>query len=208
MWMIGEVFRPLANIFFPPRCIGCGKKGEPLCMRCVAHTRKALDTPGPHIVSFFDFKDPVIRQAIHAIKYYHRRDLVAPLATPLAQAMRNMPNLEKYVLVPVAMPHLRKFLRGYNQAELIAKRIGKELSLPIRTDILVRTRFPLRQAKTKTRAERMENQKGSFRTLVPTSGMRIVLIDDVITTGATVEEARNTLLRSGAVNVLAASLAH
>lgn len=106
------------------------------------------------------------------------------------------------------MPGKRKLLRGYNQAELIAISLGKTLSLPVRSDILLRTKSPRRQVKTANRNERMENQKGSFAVKGDPTGMRIVLVDDVVTTGATLEEARKTLLRKKAANVLALTLAH
>lgn len=115
---------------------------------------------------------------------------------------------DNWVLVPIPMPTLRKLFRGYNQAELIAIALGRELSLPVRLDILKRKRSPLRQVRTATRSERIHNQRGSFRAQENLTGLRIILVDDVTTTGATLDEARRTLLAKRAANVLAVTLAH
>lgn len=210
--MIASLFDSCAKIIFPPRCFGCRKEREIFCPRCLSLSRKALNTPYPYIISLFDFKEKNIRRAIHAIKYYHRKDLISPLAYELAKELEKAdsyrPTADSWVLVPVPMPAMRKLLRGYNQAELIALALGKELSLPVRTDILKRTRSPLRQVRAATRNERTQNQKGSFATVKNPSGMRIILVDDVTTTGATLQEARRTLLADKAEGVLAVTLAH
>lgn len=154
----------------------------------------------------------MMRRAIHAIKYYHRKDLIPPLAHGLAGELEKAANYRleahSWVLVPVPMPAMRKLFRGYNQAELIAIALGKELSLPVRTDILKRHHSPLRQVRTGARSERVHNQRGSFMAGESPRGMHIILVDDVTTTGATLGEARRTLLAEKAVNVLAVTLAH
>lgn len=188
--------------------MSCKKEGKTLCQSCILLCRRALSTPSPFIYAAFDFKEPLIRRSIHAIKYYHRRDLVSPLAQALADEMKNIPDLEKYVLIPIPMSRMRKLVRGHNQAELIARQLGKELSLPVDTTTLKRVRLSRRQVKTKSRKERLEKQKGSFSVAKDVSGIRVMLIDDVTTTGATLKEARKALLSGGATNVLASTLAH
>lgn len=153
----------------------------------------------------------MIRRAVHAIKYYHRRDLVEPLTHALAlelQANTCVLPHGNWILVPVPMPKLRKLLRGYNQAELIACVLGKELSLPVNNSLLARSRYVARQAKIKTRTRRLLNQKGVFSTAGNLSGKHIILVDDVATTGATLAEARKTLLLAGAEEVVAVTLAN
>ena len=149
---------------------------------------------------------------MHAIKYYHRKDLILPLVDALASEFKKtnaqLLMAHDWILVPVPMPTTRKLVRGYNQAELIASALGKRLSLPVRTDILKRARSPMRQVKTKTKSERAQNQKGSFVATKDLSGMCIIVVDDITTTGITLEEARKTLLSKKAANVLAITLAH
>lgn len=208
MWMIANGLRFFTAILFPKRCMGCKKEGEALCHGCILLCRRALSTPFPFIYTVFDFKEPLIRRSIHAIKYYHRRDLVPPLAQALADEMKKIPDFEKYVLIPIPMSRMRKLMRGHNQAELIAQHVGKELSIPVDTTTLKRVRLSGRQVKTQNRKERLEKQKGSFCAAEDLSGIHVILIDDVTTTGATLREARKVLLSSGAANVLAGTLAH
>ncbi len=181
-----------------------------MCARCLTQSRKSLHAPLPYITSIYAFRDPLITRAIHAIKYYHRKDLIAPLTNELSRELVTVygEKLATYVLVPIPMPTMRKYMRGYNQAEEIAKELSKQLLIPVRNDILVRTRNPKRQAQIHTRNERLQNQKNSFAVRDNVSGSNIILIDDVATTGATIEEARRILLAMGAHSVHAATLAH
>lgn len=113
-----------------------------------------------------------------------------------------------WVLVPIPMPSLRKYIRGYNQAEILAKEFGKQLHVPVDTTLLARKNKNKRQVMTKSRSERIHNQRNSFtliRTIVP---KKIILIDDVTTTGATLMEARTLLLQQGADEVKALTIAH
>lgn len=196
------------QILFPPRCFGCGKGTVSLCARCIRLSRKSLSSPYPYITSIFDFKDPLIKRVIHASKYYHRKDLLPPLVLELAQELKHVPDIHLYALVPIPMPRIRKLLRGYNQSELIAQQLSTLLSIPASTSILGRIKTPLRQAVTKTKTERMKNQHGSFGIVDGAYSTHIILIDDVTTTGATLVEARNILLKNGAQSVLAYTLAH
>jgi ComF family protein len=205
-----------------------------LCISCLKNTRKALDTPAIYIISIYSFKDLIIKKSIHAIKYFHRKDLIDPLTQELANELGNITTSEQirtkndrgaksdeeirsqqakdltknWVLVPIPMPRLRKYIRGYNQAELIANSLSKKCSIKVRNDLLIRLKSPKRQVKTKTRSERLLNQHNSFKVIDNVKGMNIILVDDVTTTGATISEARNTLLKAGASNVKAVTIAH
>lgn len=200
----------IARLLFPPRCFGCGKQDEALCHSCLTLSRKSIQTPLPFIISVFDFKDPMIRRAIHAVKYYHRRDLVGPLTRALALELQTSTYMTRkdWILAPIPMPKIRKLLRGYNQAELVADRLGKELSLPVDYSLLIRSRYAARQVKIKTRAGRLLNQKGAFLATVDLSGKHIILVDDVTTTGSTLAEARKVLLSAGAEMVIAVTVAN
>ena len=166
-------------------------------------------------MSIYSFSDPLIKKVIHAIKYFHRKDLIEPLTEELAKELSKIissgsynlvPNT--YLLVPIPMPLLRKYMRGYNQAEIIAIELSKKCSLPLNTKILVRKKSPKRQVTTKTKGERLRNQHNTFEVIGNTQGKHIILVDDVTTTGATLFEARNVLLKAGANTVRAVTLAH
>jgi ComF family protein len=205
MWMIYF----LIDFLFPSQCIGCGKEKVPLCTRCVKLARKSLSAPHSYVISAFDFKDPLVKQAIHASKYYHRRDLVPPLSAVLAEELKKSADADTgTVLIPVPMHPYRKLLRGYNQAELIAEEVGRRLNLPVQTNVLAKIVHNKRQATIKHREDRLKNQKDTFAVISPVSGGTYILIDDVTTTGTTLYELRRILLKEGARSVRAGTLAH
>ena len=146
----------------------------------------------------------------HAIKYFHRKDLIAPLALKIAHKIAKKENMATYTLVPIPMPKFRSYLRGYNHDEALVFAIAHYTKLSARTDILIRN--PLknkkRQVLTKSRSERLNNQHDMFIVHSDLAGMSIILIDDVATTGATLSEARRVLLQHGAGSVEAFTIAH
>jgi ComF family protein len=99
-------------------------------------------------------------------------------------------------------------MRGYNQADFIARELSQECSLPYTTKLLTRTGRHIRQVTTKSRSERLKNQNNSFVAKGNVEGLHCILVDDVTTTGATIDEARKTLLRAGAMTVHAVTIAH
>lgn len=208
MWMINFYFSKILSIIFPSRCYGCHKEEISLCNQCLKNCKKSLNTPAFFITSIYNFQDPLIKKLIHSIKYFHRKDLISPIVKEIYLEISKTTEFENYIILPIPMPVIRKYIRGYNQAELIAKEIGKQCNLPVETNSLVRLSSPKSQLKTKTKNERLKNQHNSFKVVKDVSGLNILLIDDVTTTGATLIEARNTLLKSGAKSVKAITIAH
>ncbi len=206
MWTIVSHFYKLLTLLFPPSCYVCHKEGDVLCTPCIQSLRKSIDTPHRYIHSLYSFKDIRVKRIIHAIKYYHRRDLVQPLLYELNNYQFIREN--KWILVPVPMLGIRKYIRGYNQAEVIAQTISTLYSLEIHNTLLKRSSYRKRQVKTSSRSLRIQNQKKSFSVIASVQNLNIILIDDVTTTGATLDEARHILLKHGARNVVALTLAH
>lgn len=154
--------------------------------------------------SFGSFEGP-LQKLIHLYKYGKIESLAHPLGRLLIEAL---PSCEP-VDVVIAMPmHWRKqWERGFNQAELLAGPVARHLGASLRTN-LQRTRYTKPQAGL-SEAERQANLKGSFRVKRPegVSGKRILLIDDVFTTGATLRVAAAALKDAGAARVAALTLA-
>ena len=212
MWTIFNLVSKIIEIIFPNNCFVCHKKDITLCKTCLNSFKKSVDTPYLYIHSLYSFKDKNVKHIIHTIKYYHRRDLIVPLVRELVKELEEDNSYKLMangcILVPIPMPTLRKYMRGYNQAEEIAKEIAKIYKLEMRNDILIRFKNKKRQVTTKTRGERLANQRNSFAVISPVHDMNIILIDDVTTTGATLDEARKILLKNGAKSVSAVTLAH
>lgn len=225
MWTIKLYISKVLNTLFPSRCYVCKKEGKTICDNCINKFPKNIDTVDSYITSIFSFKYKEIKNIIHAIKYYHRKDLIKPLAVELAKTIKNEGYTEQelnvfdsattynlqangWVLIPIPMPKIRKYMRGYNQAELIAKEISKILLIPTKTNLITRTRITKRQVKSINKSDRLKNQHNSFKVIGDVSNLDIILVDDVVTTGATINEARNVLIKSGARNVKAVTITH
>jgi ComF family protein len=113
-----------------------------------------------------------------------------------------------WVVVPIPAHPLRRISRGYNQSELLASAISKESGIPVKMDILRKTKYTERQVTAKTKAERLNRQRNSFKVTGSLPYTNIILIDDVTTTGTTLLEARSCLIKNGASKVLAITVAH
>jgi len=148
-----------------------------------------------------------MRQAIHKLKYNNLRILAAPLAQLLHDYLTDNPLLGE-VLVPVPLHRKRLRERGYNQSGLLARELGRLANLPVDEDCLVRKRHACPQARTSTVEERRSNVAEAFTA----SGRRIrdkqvLLIDDVATSGATLDACAAVLKAAGAASVWGLALA-
>jgi competence protein ComFC len=214
MWMINNIFSKcsafIIGILFPSYCYVCKKENIQLCDHCLQHFTRAIDTPSPCITSIYSFKDPHIKKIIHAIKYFHRKDLIVPFAKIISSKIQKEKDYTSYTLIPIPMPVFRKYVRGYNHTEALAQHISKEISLTLHTKILRRSHLvsKKRQVLAKSRKERLRNQHNAFTVTSSVQGMNIILLDDVSTTGATLLEARKILLEKGASRVIAYTIAH
>lgn len=217
------------NLLFPQRCIGCGSEGEvfclscrtalprimpPLCPRCGNPQVDGLicsSCAGCHadidgIRSPFRFEG-VIRQAIHQLKYKHLRSLATPLGELLSEYLVANP-VPGDALVPVPLHRKRLKERGYNQSDLIARELSKITKLPVMNDCLVRQRQTPPQARTATVDERRSNVVGAFACRDERmKGKSVILIDDVCTSGATLNACAATLKTHGAGAVWGLTLA-
>ncbi len=218
----------LLDLLFPLRCFGCGSEGDllcescrrslyriepPFCQRCGTQLgerslcrvciRHPLTIDG--IRSLFTFEGTV-RQAIHQFKYSSVKMAAVPLGQMLADFLRSQP-LSGDVLMPVPLYRKRLRERGYNQASLLTTEIGKHTGLPVAEASLVRVRDTLAQARTVSAAERRENVRGAFGCRERLRGENIILIDDVCTTGATLDACATALKAAGAGSVRGLTIA-
>lgn len=207
MWMVIKIYNHLLSFFFPNYCYFCKKEGTSLCTSCVSMLTRSPDQPYPYITCFYSYKDKRLKQLIHAIKYFHRKDLIAPLIENIIKEI-TLRKSDYDALVPIPMPLLRKYTRGYNHAEAIAHVISKHSLIPVQKQLLHRKKTKKRQVLARSRHERLRNQLHTFSASPGVKGRRILLIDDVTTTGATLQEARKELLNFGASEVHALTLVH
>jgi len=181
----------------PPLCPRCGRP-QPSGILCHACVSWRADIDG--IRSPFKF-DGVMRHAIHELKYRNLRALAVPLAELLRDYLiNNLVPGEVLVPVPIYKKRLRE--RGYNQSNLLARELGKLVNLPVVDDCLIRQHHTLPQARTSTVDERRSNVSGAFTCLnQDLSGKQVLLIDDVSTSGATLDACAAALKVAGATLV-------
>ena len=148
-----------------------------------------------------------MRQAIHELKYHNLRAICGSLAEFLAAYLQVNP-VPGEVLVPVPLHPRRLRERGYNQSGLLARGLGKLTALPIVEDSLYRSKDGLPQAQTATAEDRRRNVADAFSCRdQKLSGKHVLLVDDVCTSGATLEACAVALKAAGAVSVWGLTLA-
>jgi ComF family protein len=217
------------NLFFPKRCVGCGKEGfficatcyrsispiiPPVCPLCGKPQASGLLCPGclgwqseiDGIRSPFRFEG-VIRQAVYQLKYRNLRALAPMLAVLLGNYINKYP-VPGEILVPVPLHKIRVRERGYNQSYLMAKELGKFCGLPVDDKCLIRAKYSLPQARTTNVDERRNNVSGAFICRDGRlTGRKVILIDDVSTSGATLNACAAALKGVGAESVWGLTLA-
>lgn len=225
-----QLIKILLDAVFPAHCLGCGNNGELLCKECLAalpkaesgcfvceaaidgglcpHCARKLGVSGLNIFWTANYKERAVHELICALKYRGGRNCAAVLGTLIFERLKN-PIAADFV-VPVPIHPARRRSRGFNQAELLAKNFGTCAGLPFFNDLLVKTRNTDSQVESRSRAARLKNLSGSFAARDPAAiaGKNIILIDDVLTTGATIIECAKTLRCAGARKVTALVVAH
>lgn len=212
----------LLDLLFPLRCLSCGREGSficssccqslprlelPFCQRCGTPLSQgslcSICISSPLTIdgirSLFLFKGTV-RQAIHQFKYRHLKAIAAPLGQLLAEFLRSHP-LPGEVLVAVPLHHKRLRERGYNQASLLAQELGELTGLPVVEGALLRLRDTISQARTASAVERRSNVYDAFGCQQGLLGKQVLLVDDVCTTGATLDACAVALKAAGAGSV-------
>jgi ComF family protein len=145
-----------------------------------------------------------LRSAVHQLKYRRARRVAVPLGQLMATSLAATP-LGVDALVPIPLHAERLAQRGYNQAAEIAHALGREWNLPV-VDGLARVRATEQQAKLNSR-ERAANVQGAFRWVAAPPPTRLALVDDVLTTGATMNACAEALRLAGAARVCGLALA-
>jgi ComF family protein len=147
--------------------------------------------------------EEIVREAVHAFKFGGRRALAAPLGDLLVEALvGRLPMGLPDLLLPVPLHPRRERERGFNQALLLARRVGRAWGRPVRGDVLVRAVATPSQTALDAPARRA-NVRGAFRLRRPEliAGRHVVVVDDVLTTGATLSECARCLRQGGAATI-------
>jgi len=216
------MFNPL-ELFYPTRCVSCGKGGRLLCEECRSQLEplEALpcivcDRPAvggvthpvcrsrwapERFLAAFPYRGPA-RKLVQGLKYRRVRKVAEIMTDLLAGelAETGVGFGAEALVVPIPLSFWRKGARGFNQSELLGRALAGRLGLKIRTNLLRRPKDSLSQVSL-TKPERAANVRRAFAVKEKLQGEDILLVDDVVTTGATAREAARALKKAGAGQV-------
>lgn len=207
----GEITEPAGSLICPscfrelsfvksPTCKKCGKEilNETMeyCEDCISH-RHVFE----HGVALLNY-DEKARASMVKIKYKNKREYLDFYGTALAARYeRQIRRMHVDAIVPVPIHRSRRRRRGFNQAELLAEIMGERLGIPVAADALVRPKRTLPQ-KELSAMERLENLSGAFRAgEIPEHIRSVLLVDDIYTTGSTIEACARALRNAGVEHV-------
>lgn len=210
MWKTIKNF--LLDALFPVNCLGCQKPGELICSSCL----KQIIVLGLWKINFrhldkavvaLDYRQPLVRKAVKTLKYSPFNQKILEYLVPfLIELLKFFPKAVNYlkknnfILVPVPLTRKKLAFRGFNQSELIAQELAGEFDLPLE-NVLKKIKDTLSQTSL-DHQQRKNNVRNAFevRGKCP---LNVVLVDDVLTSGATLNEAAKTLRRAGAKEIWA-----
>ena len=175
-----------------------------VCRARLAENKKICHRQAPYLLgAAVNYNEAAIRQMIWQLKYRGRTGIAFLLARLLRDYLQKLNlNLKNYLIVPVPLSKERLRERGYNQAALIAKIVAEDLKMEFAENILTRIRHASPQVGAKDWTERKKNVAGCFVCPKPIKGQNILLVDDVSTSGATLNEAAKTLKAAGAKKII------
>ena len=220
--VLSTLGRAALDLLFPPRCALCGRHGAALCDDCAGALPRAgpprcprcwsplppnrgcrrCDESGSGGLALEGLRSPYVfregaRELVHALKYNYHSTLGLPMGGLMARYLLGESPLAD-VLVPVPLHPRRQRVRGYNQSFLLAREVSRRLGLPLAAGALVRHRDTPPQARAMEADARRRNMIGAFDCRPgAVAGRRVLLVDDVTTTGATLDACARVLLAEG-----------
>ena len=227
--MLDHFISSILNLIYPNICVGCASEAiaQPsiLCLDCASqlpythmkhHERNAFEqhfAGRVHIEAgtalFYFTKGGIIQEAIHAMKYKNQPQIGVSLGRMLGKHIQSDPKLISCdAVIGVPLHKKKKWERGYNQADAIAKGVAEVLQIPCYTDAIIRNRSTTSQTR-KSRLMRMQNMRQGFVIAKPQDieGKHILLVDDVLTSGATLDFCGQAVLKQRNTRLSMATIA-
>ena len=224
-------FHGLLNLLFPSTCPVCGDASDnhthnpvcgscwkgikrysgPACLICglplvseyATYCESCIKAPQPFSkIIYYGIYADALRKAIHLLKFKG----IKRLARPIAELLSELPIPDADGIVPVPLHSKKLRDREFNQTALIGRRLSRQARIPLLLDVLKKEKATLPQTDV-TGKERLKNVKNTFTTGKSVTGLRLILVDDVITTGATVYECAKVLKEAGAASITVVALA-
>jgi len=218
-----KALREFFDVILPEYCLGCRARGTLVCEKCLSlATLARLQVENPHIFSVFDYHDPLIKKALWQLKYKNKKSLAKIFGKAMYEnLMEDISDLKVFspgkplIIVPIPLYRKRLKERGYNQSLLLAQSLTENTPLglfEINNNLVWKIKETPPQAHIANRQKRLSNIQGAFAlSNFPESDVRgrtIIILDDISTTGGTINEVRKILKKSGAKKVVGFSVAH
>jgi ComF family protein len=212
MWVKIKDF--ILDLLYPKFCFNCGREGNYLCLDCQA----TLEISSIHteyrtqelkdLYFALPYQKSLIKNLIQKFKYQPfikelARNLTSLIITHFQLIEKSPTDFSNFILIPIPLEKKKLKWRGFNQAEELAKEISSFLKIPLLSNCLIKAKETLPQVELSDE-EREENIKGAFNYQHPelVKGRKILLVDDVYTTGSTMEECARVLKEAGAKEII------
>lgn len=229
MVSLREIKDSFLHLLFPHICDGCGSdllsKHSMLCLQCLEAIPQTdfEKHPGNPIekrfygrlpleqatASYYFTKESLVQKLVHQVKYKGNKELGIQLGQLMGDLLKRSGRFPVDAMIPLPLFPVKEKKRGYNQSMLLCEGIRSQLPVPILNNVITRPEHTETQTK-KGRIERWKNMEGKFVLTDPAAivGKHILLVDDVITTGATLESCGSTLLKAENVKLSVACLCY
>jgi ComF family protein len=228
--LVKSIINDFSHLFFPHICAGCGtdniSRHSPVCIHCTSqlpltnfhfYANNPVEKyfwgriPVTHATSLCHFTEgSLVQHLLHQLKYKSNKEVGYFLGRMMGNALNATDRFRDIdMVIPLPLFASRQKKRGYNQSEVLCSGIASILSLPLINDAVIRLTATETQTR-KNRIERWINMEGKFELVKPAAitGKHVLLVDDVITTGATLEACGQEILKAAGVKLSIATLAY
>ena len=227
MIQLKEIKDSFLHLLFPHVCTGCGSdilnEESALCMRCIdamPETNFEIHPNNPvektfwgrlplvgATAQFYFTKESLMQHLMHQFKYKRNKELGHQLGRIMGEQIKKSGRFEVDALIPLPLFPAKEKRRGYNQATVLCEGMAETMNIPVLDKVIIRPQHTETQTK-KGRIERWKNMEGKFILSDPEAirNKHLLLVDDVVTTGATLEACGNELLQAGDVRLSVATL--
>ena len=224
-----EIQESFFHLLFPHVCSGCGNdllsEESMLCMRCVdamPETNFDIHPNNPvekkfwgrlqlvaATAQYYFTKESLMQLLMHQFKYKNNKDLGLQLGRMMGESLKRSNRFNVDALIPLPLFPAKEKKRGYNQATILCNGMAEYMNIPVLNDVIIRPQFTETQTR-KGRIERWLNMEGKFILKNPEaiSNKHILLVDDVVTTGATLEACGTELLKAENVRLSIATMCY
>lgn len=209
----------ILSFLFPEKCASCDKTGSSLCRECINRFSKSKETELVYTKALFSYKDKSVQKVVKNLKNHQKPELAKIMASLMySNLLPEISDLalfggDKIILVPVPASNLHMKKRFRNHSLLLAEKFFENDQNYFEIcDCLIKTRHSSPQSEIKTKEARIKNAENLYKVrekfISQIRGKTILIIDDITTTGATIENAKGALEKSGASEIKAICFAH